>query len=155
MAAVQPSAELSLIMEHNSILFPKEYLMKKFAHNFLLCGTIGWCTEIIFTSLQSLRDRDLRLRGVTSLWMFPIYGLCSLLILPYKLLKNFSFFIRGTVYTICIFVGEFFSGRLLSRIHACPWNYERARLNVKKVIRLDYAPLWFCFGLFLEKILKR
>ena len=129
--------------------------MKKITHNFLLCGVIGWCTEIIFTSLQSLRNGDLRFLGFTSLWMFPIYGLCALLIFPYKLFKNCSLFIRGTVYTICIFLGEFFSGQLLSRIHACPWNYEQSRLNIKKIIRLDYAPLWFCFGLFIEKVLKR
>ena len=129
--------------------------MKKFISDYFLCGIIGWCTEIIFTSLNSLRNRDFRLMGVTSLWMFPIYGMGSLLIIPYKLLKHYSALIRGTVYTIFIFLGEFLSGQLLSKIHACPWNYEKARLNIKKVIRLDYAPLWFLFGLFLEKVLKR
>lgn len=132
----------------------KELSMKKFFQNFFLCGIIGWCTEIIFTSLQSIRNRDLRLLGVTSLWMFPIYGLASLLIFPYKLIQKYSFFVRGTIYTLFIFTGEFFSGQLLTRIHACPWNYEHSPWNIKKVIRLDYAPLWFLFGLFLEKILK-
>ena len=65
--------------------------MKNFSKNFLLCGIIGWCTEIIFTSLQSIRNHDLRLLGVTSLWMFPIYGLASLLVIPYRFVKNFSF----------------------------------------------------------------
>ena len=129
--------------------------MKKFFSDFFLCGIIGWCTEIIFTSLHSLRSHDYRLMGITSLWMFPIYGLGSLLTIPYKLLKKYSFIVRGTIYTICIFLGEFFSGQLLSRFQICPWNYENARLNIKKVIRLDYAPLWFIFGLFLEKILNR
>jgi len=129
--------------------------MKKFFSDFFLCGVIGWCTEIIFTSLHSLQQRDFRLMGVTSLWMFPIYGLSSLLIIPYKLLKHYSALIRGIVYTICIFLGEFLSGQLLLKFHACPWNYEKARLNIKKVIRLDYAPLWFLFGLFLEKVLNR
>ena len=129
--------------------------MKKIPKNFFLCGIIGWCIEIIFTSLHSLKNHDFRLLGVTSLWMFPIYGLGSLLIIPYKIVRKYSFLIRGTVYTICIFLGEFFSGRLLSKFHACPWNYEKAPLNIKKVIRLDYAPLWFLFGLFLEKIIKR
>lgn len=129
--------------------------MNKFPQNFFLCGIIGWCTEILFTSLQSIRNRDLRLLGVTSLWMFPIYGLASLLVIPYKFVKNYSFAVRGTVYTFFIFLGEFFSGQLLTKIHACPWNYEHSPLNIKKVIRLDYAPLWFLFGLFLEKILKQ
>ena len=129
--------------------------MKKFLSDFFLCGIIGWCTEIIFTSLHSLKKRDFRLIGVTSLWMFPIYGLGSLLVIPYKFIKKYSFFIRGSVYTLCIFLGEFFSGQLLTKLHACPWNYEHSPLNIKKVVRLDYAPLWFFFGLFLEKILKR
>ena len=136
-------------------LLLSEVTMKNLCHNFFLCGIIGWCTEIIFTSLHSFRSHDFRLLGVTSLWMFPIYGLGSLLVLPYKVIKKYSFIVRGTVYTIFIFLGEFFSGQLLTRFHACPWNYEHARLNVKKVIRLDYAPLWFLFGLFLEKVLKR
>ena len=70
-------------------------------------------------------------------------------------IKNTSVFLRGTIYTICIFLGEYFSGRLLTRFHVCPWNYEKAKLNIHKVIRLDYAPLWFLFGLFLEKILNK
>ena len=129
--------------------------MKNLSKNFFLCGIVGWCTEIIFTSLQSIRKHDYRLLGVTSLWMFPIYGLASLLVIPYKFIQKYSFLIRGAVYTFFIFLGEFLSGRLLTKFHACPWNYENYPLNIKKVIRLDYAPLWFLFGLFLEKILKR
>lgn len=129
--------------------------MKKFISDFFLCGVIGWCTEIIFTSLHSLYHRDFRLMGFTSLWMFPIYGFGSLLMIPYKLLKKYSAVIRGLAYTICIFLGEFISGNLLGKYHICPWNYEKAKFNIKQVIRLDYAPLWFCFGLFLEKILNR
>ena len=128
--------------------------MKKFFSNFFLCGIIGWCTEIIFTSLHSLRNHDYRLMGITSLWMFPIYGFGSLLVIPYRFLRKSSFVVRGTIYAICIFLGEFFSGQLLTKFQICPWNYENSRFHIKKVIRLDYAPLWFLFGLFLEKILK-
>lgn len=129
--------------------------MKKFFENFLLCGALGWCVEIIFTALQSLRRRDFRLQGITSLWMFPIYGCGAFLIFPYKIFKYCSFFIRGLVYTIFIFWGEYLSGHLLSKINACPWDYERCPFHIKKLIRLDYAPLWFIFGLFLEKIHSR
>lgn len=129
--------------------------MRKLLSNFFRCGIVGWCTEIIFTSLHSLYHHDYRLIGVTSLWMFPIYGLGSLLVIPYKFLKKYSFIVRGTIYTICIFLGEFFSGQLLTKFQICPWNYEKAKFNIKKVIRLDYAPLWFLFGLFLEKFLSQ
>ena len=63
--------------------------MKQFPKNFFLCGIIGWGTEIIFTSFQSIRNHDRRLLGITSLWMFPIYGLTSLLVIPYKFIKKY------------------------------------------------------------------
>lgn len=47
--------------------------------NFLKCGTVGWCLEILFTSVDSILSRDWRLMGRTSLLMFPIYGLGALL----------------------------------------------------------------------------
>ena len=50
-----------------------------FSKNFMKCGLTGWCMEIIFTSLYSLRRRDMTLKGVTSIWMFPIYGLAGLI----------------------------------------------------------------------------
>ena len=34
---------------------------KTFGRSFLLCGLCGWCMEILFTALHSLRRRDLRL----------------------------------------------------------------------------------------------
>ena len=126
--------------------------MKIMFRNFLSCGLLGWCVEIIYTSLQSLRTHDFRLLGVTSLWMFPIYGCGFLLIIPYKLFRKSSDFVRGLIYMICIFSGEYFSGYLLSKHNACPWNYENSKLHIKKLIRLDYAPLWFLLGLLIEKM---
>ncbi|MCI8286616.1 MAG: hypothetical protein HFH89_02930, partial [Lachnospiraceae bacterium] len=49
-----------------------------FLKNFLKCGLAGWCMEISFTALDSLRRRDMTLKGCTSLWMFPIYGCAAL-----------------------------------------------------------------------------
>ena len=43
-----------------------------FIKNFLRCGLTGWCMEIFFTSLDSLRRRDYKLKGNTSishLWL--------------------------------------------------------------------------------------
>ena len=53
--------------------------MRKLFQNFIKCGILGWCLEISFTALNALRRRDYTLRGVTSLWMFPIYGAGCLL----------------------------------------------------------------------------
>ena len=79
-----------------------KYTFGTFFKNFLKCGLAGWCMEILFTSADSLRRRDMTLKGTTSLWMFPtiayalpfIYNKLSLL--PYlgavmSFLLNFFF----------------------------------------------------------------
>lgn len=128
--------------------------MKKFLHNFIHCGLLGWFLEIIFTAFHAFRKRDLRLTGATSVWMFPIYGLMAFFSPVCRLLKNRSLWFRGLVYTTLIFTGEFFTGLWLSRRQSCPWNYEHARWNLGKLIRLDYAPFWFITGLLYERLLR-
>ncbi len=124
-----------------------------FIKNFLKCGLIGWCMEILFTAAGALRRRDYTLKGNTSLWMFPIYGCASFLAPLFRLLHSKAIWIRGLVYTGLIFIMEFFSGTLLRKKSLCPWNYSRSKWNIGKVIRLDYAPLWFLAGLFFEQTL--
>lgn len=51
-----------------------------------------------------------------------------------------------------IFSAEYLSGTLLQKRELCPWDYGRSKWNIGKVIRLDYAPLWFLVGLFYEKV---
>lgn len=123
-------------------------------NKFLLCGTIGWCMEILFTGLHAFHAKEFTLVGKTSIWMFPIYGMASFIAPISRLLKGKSTFLRGGIYTLCIFLGEFFTGSLLTKYHMCPWDYSKAKLNIKGLVRLDYAPLWFGAGLLFEKALK-
>lgn len=127
--------------------------MKKSISDFISCGIAGWCLEILFTSLHSLRRRDMRLKGNTSVWMFFIYGAASFLLPLFRLLRGCSAAFRGTVYAVLIFTGEFISGRLLCRHNLCPWDYSGSGWNVKNVIRLDYFLNWFAAGIFFEKLL--
>lgn len=129
-------------------------LPSRFFHNFLRCGLTGWCMEIIFTSLNSLRRRDFQLKGNTSIWMFPIYGSAALFAPISRLLRRKPFWVRGFTYMSLIFSGEYISGRLLSRHNMCPWDYSRSRWNIRKIVRLDYAPVWFSVGLLFERILR-
>lgn len=128
-------------------------MMKTLGKNFLKCGLAGWCMEILFTALGSLQKREFRLVGQTSLWMFPIYGSACLLTPLFSFLKRFPVLARGTIYAVCIFFGEFLSGNFLMGKKVCPWNYERSRWNIKKVIRLDYFFNWLLAGLLFEKLL--
>lgn len=132
----------------------KNSAVSGFFANFIKCGVIGWCMEIIFTSLDSLRRRDLRLKGNTSIWMFPIYGSAALLAPVSRLLKNTPGWMRGLAYMSLIFSAEYLTGSLLSRKNLCPWDYNRCRWNINRYIRLDFAPYWFAAGLLFEHVLE-
>jgi uncharacterized membrane protein len=120
--------------------------------NFCRCGIAGWCLEIIFTGITR---HEKSLKCETSLLMFPIYGLASLIAPLGRLLKNRSVMFRGSCYTCVIFLTEYVTGKFLRLFGRCPWDYSNAPLNIDGVIRLDYAPLWFGTGLLYEKLLKR
>ena len=125
-----------------------------FVRNFLICGFTGWCMEILFTSLEALRRREMTLKGNTSLWMFPIYGCAALLKPICCLLKNRPVWLRGATYMGLIYSMEYFTGTLLSKYKLCPWDYSRSRFHVGNVIRLDFAPYWFCAGLMFERLMS-
>ena len=69
------------------------------------------------------------------------------------MIKNIPTFFRGIIYSIIIFLTEFITGFILKKHKACPWDYSDSKYNIKGIIRLDYAPLWFIVGLIYEKIL--
>ena len=126
---------------------------KNIPSRFFFCGTLGWCLEIIFTSLHCLKENNRKMIGSTSIWMFPIYGMASFFTPLCRRLRLKGVWHRGGVYTLLIFFCELVSGSLLSRINACPWDYSHAKWNFRGLIRLDYAPLWFGVGLLYEKLL--
>lgn len=124
-------------------------------NKFILCGLTGWCLEIFWTGFLSFRRRQMKLEGRSSIWMFPIYGMAAFLSPISRVMKGTAFWKRGLVYTCFIFLAEFVTGSLLKEHNMCPWDYSRSRFNVRGVIRLDYAPLWFLTGLLYEKLLQR
>mgnify|MGYP003161359964 CR=1 FL=1 len=86
--------------------------MKKLCKDFLKCGTLGWCLEILVSGAEALRRQDKTLTCHTSLWMFPIYG-CACLIGPlYRILKHLPKTLRGLIYMTGIFSVEYATGPL-------------------------------------------
>ena len=127
--------------------------MKQFTKKFILCGLTGWGFECFFTGCKGITKHKKTLPCTTSLWMFGIYGMGYLIEPIYKCIKNLPQLIRGFIYTALIFTTEYISGTVLKKHKACPWDYSKAKYNIKGIIRLDYAPLWFIVGLIYEKIL--
>ena len=128
--------------------------MHKFLNNFVRCGVLGWCLEIVFTAINKIRRRQFSLQGSTSVWMFPIYGSAAFLTPIMQHLKHRPLFKRGLIYMSLIYLGEYLSGILLKRKNMCPWDYSHTPYHYQGVIRLDYAPLWFCSGLLFERLLS-
>ena len=132
-------------------------ISKPFKHvskNFIRCGVLGWCLEILFTSLTSSHATNRSLMGKTSIFMFPIYGAACLFGPLYPYIKKLAWPFRGLLYMNLIYLGEYLSGILLMKFNCCPWDYSAARYNYKSVIRLDFAPFWFCTGLLYERFLR-
>ncbi len=91
--------------------------------------------------------------GQTSLWMFPIYGMAAVIAPVSRHLTRCPMLLRGAIYSVGIFTGEYVSGSFLKKHKMCPWDYSKAKANINGLIRLDYAPLWMFAGLTFEKIL--
>lgn len=121
--------------------------------NFIRCGVMGWCLEVMFTGIGSLVRHDYSLLSRTSLLMFPIYGLGALIQPVSKLMSKRNILFRGLLYMCGIFGTEYVSGDFLRRRGICPWDYSASKLNINGVIRLDFAPLWFGTGLLFEYML--
>lgn len=139
---------------------------------FLLYGLWGWCSEILWTAATEAvcgtrpddgdvtkkvtipRAQRLRLAGHTCLWMLPIYGSAALLFEPvHETVRALHFAARGAFYMVGIFAVEALAGLALRwTTGRCPWDYSYARTSVGGVIRLDNAPVWFAFGLLLERV---
>lgn len=131
-------------------------MKKNFITDFILCGIFGWCMECLSTGFHSIRTHtDKKLTCTTSMWMFPIYGMAAAIGPISRVLSNLNIIVRGIIYACGIFSVEYLAGSLLKRHGCCPWDYSKAKLNYKGLIRFDYFPAWFFAGLCFEKIVNR
>lgn len=122
--------------------------------DFLKCGAMGWCLEILWTGIHAAGKKEWTMIGRSSLWMFPIYGMAFCIRPISRGLRHMPVLLRGGLYMTGIFAAEFSTGMVLKHYHVCPWDYSKSPFNYKGVIRLDYAPVWFCTGLIFEKLLS-
>ena len=128
---------------------------------FVAYAVFGWSAEIVWSAVYVLvaalragQPIDRRLMGKTYLWMFPIYGAGGLVFeRAHAVLAAWPLVLRGVAYMLGCFAIEYASGRLIQRLTGrIPWDYSYARWHIHGAIRLDYAPVWFVFGLLLERV---
>lgn len=128
---------------------------------FLIYGVFGWCAEIVWTATSTVVDAvcrgkqiDRRLTGHTYLWMFPIYGAGGLLFeVAHRVVRGWPWPGRGITYVLGCFAVEYAAGWLIKQVSgSIPWDYSYSRAHVHGLIRLDYAPVWFAFGMLLERV---
>jgi hypothetical protein len=124
--------------------------------SFALYGGLGVTTEVFFTAVVDLINAgnfdDLGLKGYSYIWMFPIYGLASILFpFFFKSLKKWSRLLRYLTYGVSILLVELIAGFLLEQLTGrCPWEYQTG-WHFSGYIRFDYLPLWMVFGAVIEE----
>ena len=120
---------------------------------FVFYGLTGWCVDVFWTGLGSLLRGDFTLTSRTYLWMFPIYGLAIFLEPVHNSIQHWPLLVRGSIYTVLIFLTEYITGYLLQHFTgACPWDYSGTPFSINGLIRLDYTPAWFVAGLLFERL---
>ncbi|MGE5653603.1 MAG: putative ABC transporter permease, partial [Bacillota bacterium] len=84
----------------------------------------------------------------------PIYGLAAAFEPIHDRIARWSWPLRGGLWTLMIYAVEYASGWLLRVVTGrCPWDYHGStRFELNGLIRLDYAPAWFCAGLLFERV---
>jgi uncharacterized membrane protein len=124
---------------------------------FIVYGLLGWCAEVAWNATRRVarqRPLDWRLHGQTNLWMFPVYGSCVFLFEPlHNALRAWPWPVRGTMYLVGFWTVEYAVGWILRyAIGRCPWDYSYARWHLHGMLRWDLAPVWFVFGLMMERV---
>ena len=122
-------------------------------YRILFYGLLGVAMEIIWTGAGSMLRGDYSLRGVSYIWMFPIYGAAFLLEPVHESIRGLKWPVRGIIWALVIFAMEFASGLIIKMaVGRIPWDYSgNYQYSVGGLIRLDYAPVWFVVGLLFEQ----
>ena len=125
----------------------------------MLFAFLGLLIEVFFTSMGGLLGKaNFNLRGHSSLWMLPVYGLLGVLIVPVSeplKICRIPLVVRAVIYMLLIFLVEYLFGVVFRWMGLRIWDYSNQPLNLHGHITLTYAPFWFWLGLWLEYLHKK
>lgn len=133
--------------------------MLPWAQRLYFWGVHGVFAEVVFTGIwEFVVSGNWRLKGVSSIWSFLVYGLGSFLGAEsaYGLLTSYKvpLLVRCLVYVLCAYIWELGCGLILDVFHARPWDYTDFDYNIMGLITMEYAPVWFIAGFYFEAIMS-
>ncbi|XGW12021.1 hypothetical protein V3C99_013026 [Haemonchus contortus] len=110
-----------------------------------LYGLLGFAAEVCFTATwEAVEHGNRKLIGVTSMYIFFVYGLSILLLEKlYLILKDIiPLPLRAAIYVLVCYCWEFSTGLFLKRWDACPWDYESYfHYHFMGLITFEYIPV--------------
>ena len=132
---------------------------------FIIFAVFGVAHEVFWNGIiDSLKLKNPRLKGQSSVWMFFVYGGVFFIIyfVTYFFLE-YPWWFRGILYTFLILSWEYLSGFTIKKlVGIAPWDYStdkssdgiasKKRFHLHGLICLEYIPIWFAEGLIAEKI---
>ena len=114
---------------------------------------IGITMEVVATAIMDfIKYRDPRLKGETYLWMLPVYAAVPYIYLfVTRTFIDSGWIVKGFIYMIAFYLLELLAGLIIKAlVGVSPWNYKDYRFHFKEVICLEYAPVWFIYGVVGE-----
>ncbi|HNR31350.1 MAG TPA: hypothetical protein PKI11_10715 [Candidatus Hydrogenedentes bacterium] len=131
---------------------------------FLIFGVLGLAFEVFGTGLSQLRRGRIVMRGYSSPWMIPVYGMLGVIFWPIAArLREWRIPLplRAVVYMLGIFAVEFVSGMIflavgLNKIggsrETAVWDYSGDPYALYGQISLRFVPAWYFLGFIAERV---
>jgi len=110
--------------------------------------------EVLFTAASGGLHGDKGLRGYTTLWVAPVYGVVGSsldMLAPLLVFGQIPILFRAIIYLLLVYAAELGAGLALRRVLGrCPWEYATGH-HFRGLVQLDYAPYWLLLVLAFEQ----
>lgn len=135
---------------------------KRALWRWIMFGILGLFFEMCVMSMGVAREGNWSLRGASSPWMLPIYGLIGLILEPVGAplrRRGIPLPLRAVIYVMIFYVVEFSSGSLylalginkhgVDNMHTV-WDYSGMAYNINGQVTFSLLPFWYAFCFILE-----
>ena len=134
---------------------------------FVMFGVWGLAFEVCGTGIPRWWEHaEPVMRGHSSIWMFPIYGMLAFLVVPLSeplKKRHVPYVLRAAVYMLGFFAIEYASGMLYlavglnkqgGNMYEAVWDYSGATYNLHGQIQAAFIPVWYVTGLIVEPLYR-